>query len=103
MSWANAPMTYHAFENLLLLALLDAADASDHGLCEAFRAAGTVLPQVKDQWVRDAVRSYEQRNYLRIIFRPLEERLIHLQISGEARKAAERLRAEKAAGSPRSR
>ena len=50
-------MTYSDFEILLLMALFDSADASERGQCEAFDVAETVLPQVKDQWVSDAVRS----------------------------------------------
>jgi len=38
----------------------------------SFDVAETVLPQVKDQWVNDAVRSYEQRGYIGPISRPLE-------------------------------
>jgi hypothetical protein len=36
-------MTYRDFEILLLLALVDAADASDRGQCEAFQVAETVF------------------------------------------------------------
>ena len=90
-------MTYSEFDVRLLLALVDAADATEGGQCEAFQVAETVLPQVKDQWVRDAVRGYEQHGYLGpAVSRPLDRRII-LTISGEARKAAESLRARQAA------
>jgi hypothetical protein len=87
-------LTYSEFEVRLLLALVDAADATDRGQCEAFQVAQTILPQVKDQWVRDAAQSYEQKGYLGpAISRPLDGRII-LTISGEARKAAEALNAQ---------
>ena len=89
-------MTYSDFERRLLMALVDAADASERGQCEALDVAETVLPQVKDQWVSDAVRSYEQRGYIGPISRPLDGR-IFLMISGEGRKAAESLKAQIAA------
>ena len=63
-------MTYSNFEIRLLMALVDSADASERGQCEAFEVAETVLPQVKDQWVTDAVRYYEQRGYIGPISRP---------------------------------
>ena len=50
-------MTYSDFEIRLLMALVDSADASERGQCEAFDVAESVLPQVKDQWVSDAVQS----------------------------------------------
>jgi hypothetical protein len=88
---------YTEFELRFLLALVDAADAAERGQCEAFQVARAVLPQVKEQWVRDAVRSYEQQGYLGpAISRPLDGRII-LTISGKARKATESLRAEIAA------
>jgi hypothetical protein len=86
-------MTYSDFEIRLLMAIVDSADASERGQCEAFDVAETVLPQVKDQWVSDAVRSYEQRGYIGLISRPLERRIV-LTISGEGRKAAESLKAQ---------
>ena len=86
-------MTYRDFEIRLLMALVDSADASERGQCEAFDVAETVLPRVKDQWVSDAVRSYEQRGYIGLISRPLEGRIV-LTISGEGRKAAESLKAQ---------
>jgi hypothetical protein len=86
-------MTYSDFEIRLLMALVDSADASERGQCEAFDVAETVLPQVKDQWVSDAVRSYKQRGYIGLISRPLERRIV-LTISGEGRKAAESLKAQ---------
>jgi hypothetical protein len=86
-------MTYSNFEIRLLMALVDSADASERGQCEAFEVAETVLPQVKDQWVSDAVRSYEQGGYIVLISRPLERRIV-LTISGEGRKAAESLKAQ---------
>jgi hypothetical protein len=86
-------MTYSDFEIRLLMALVDSADASERGQCEAFDVAETVLPQVKDQWVSGAVRSYEQRGYIGLISRPLERRIV-LTISGEGRKAAESLKAQ---------
>ena len=86
-------MTYSNFEIRLLMALVDSADASERGQCEAFEVAETVLPQVKDQWVSDAVRSYEQGGYIGLISRPLERRIV-LTISGEGRKAAESLKAQ---------
>jgi hypothetical protein len=88
---------YTEFELRFLLALVDAADAAERGQCEAFQVARAVLPQVKEQWVRDAGRSYEQQGYLGpAISRPLDGRII-LTISGKARKATESLRAEIAA------
>jgi hypothetical protein len=89
-------MTYSDFEIRLLMALVDSADASERGQCEAFDVAETVLPQANDQWVSDAVRSYEQRGYIGPISRPLERRIV-LMISGEGRKAAENLKAQIAA------
>jgi hypothetical protein len=89
-------MTYLNFESLFLLAIVDAADASDRGQCEAFGLTETVLSEVSERWVRDAVLSYEQRNYLGPVSRPLSKH-IGLQISGEARKTAEILRAAIAA------
>jgi hypothetical protein len=73
-----------------------AADASERGQCEASGVAKTVLPQVKDQWVTDAVQSYEQRGYIGMISRPLDGRIV-LTISGEGRKSAESLKAQTAA------
>jgi DNA-binding MarR family transcriptional regulator len=87
-------MSYSDFEIRLLIALVDSADASERGQCEAFDVAETVLPQVNDQWVSDAVRSYEQRGYIGLISRPLERRLVFLTISSESRKAAESLKAQ---------
>ncbi len=86
-------MTYSEFEVRLLLALVDAADATERGQCNALQVAKTVLPQVQDQWVRDAVRNYEQKGCLGLISRSVEGG-INLTISGEARKAAESLRAQ---------
>jgi hypothetical protein len=91
-------MTYSEFEIRLLLALVDAADATERGQCEAFQVAQTVLPQVKEQWVRDAVRSYEQKGYLGpTMSRQLGGGKIILTISGEARKITENLKAQTAA------
>jgi hypothetical protein len=85
------------FEIRFLLALVDAADAAERGQCEAFEVTQAVLPQVKEQWVRDAVRSYQQQGYLGPVgSRPLDGRII-LTISAEARKATESLKAQIAA------
>jgi hypothetical protein len=89
-------MDYREFEIRLLVALVDAADVTERGQCEAFRVAQAVLPQVKEQWVRDAVDSYEKQGYLGLVSRPLDGQII-LMISGEARKATESLKAQIAA------
>ena len=89
-------ITYREFEMRLLLALVDAADATERGQCEAFQVAQTVVPQVKEQWVRDAVQSYERQGYLGPVSRPLDGRII-VMISGEARKATESLKEQIAA------
>jgi hypothetical protein len=69
-------MTYSNFEVLLLLALVDAADASERGQCEALSVAQTVLPQAKPQWVSDAVQGYEKkRGYLGPVSRKAAESL----------------------------
>jgi hypothetical protein len=89
-------MTYGEFEIRFLLALVDAADAAELGQCEAFQIAEIVLPQVNEQWVRDAVRGYEQRKYLGHVVRSLgaDASTITLMIAGEGRKAAEAVKAQ---------
>jgi hypothetical protein len=92
---ASSPMmTYHEFETRFLPVLVDAADSTERGRCEAFSLARTFWPQVKEQWVRDAVRSYEQRGYLGPhITRSISPVELIVTISGEGRKAAESLKA----------
>ena len=87
-------MTYAEFEPRLLVALVDAADLDSRGRCEAFAVAETILPRVAEKWVRDAVGSLQQQGCLGNVIRPLGESSISLDISGEGRKAAERLRAQ---------
>jgi hypothetical protein len=87
-------MTYGEFENRLFVALVDATDAKQRGQCEALQVAETVLPGASEQWVRDAVQVYDQRGYLGPAISRGLDGTIRLMISGEGRKAAERLRAQ---------
>ncbi len=57
-------MTYSEFEIRLLLALVEGAEASDRGQCNATLVAETVLPHAEEQWVSDAVQVYERRRLL---------------------------------------
>jgi hypothetical protein len=88
-------MNYTQFAEKFLVALVDAADATQHGQCDALQVAKTVLPQVSDQqvidrWARDAVREYKQQGYLGLISQPVQGG-ITLTISGRGRREAERL------------
>jgi hypothetical protein len=75
---------------------------TEGGRCGASEVAETALPQVKAEWVSDAVRGYEQQKYVGPVIRPLEGGII-LMISGEGREAADSLRAHIAAAQqPRS-
>ena len=87
-------MTYSDFEKRLFIALVDTADATQRGQCEALHVAETLLPGVKGQWVGDAVRGYEQLGYLGPAISRGLNGTTGLMISGEGRKAAESLRAE---------
>jgi hypothetical protein len=89
-------MTYSEFENWFLVALVDAADSTERGQCEAGPVAETVLPEVSEKWVSDAVRTFEERQYLGAVVRPQAGRIL-LMISGEGRKAADSLKAHIAA------
>lgn len=84
--------TYSEFEIRLLPALVEAAEPSGRGQCEALEVAETVSPGVKEQWMRDAVGSYEQEGYLGVVSRPLDG-TIGLTVSGKGGKEAERRKA----------
>jgi hypothetical protein len=86
-------MTYNEFEHRLLPALAEAADQSPRGQCEARQVAETVLPGVKEHWVADAVRNYEQQGYLGPAIGRYMDGTIVLSISGNGRKAADKQRA----------
>lgn len=90
-------MTYSEFETRLFLALVDASGATNHEQCSAFEVANTVLPQAPDQWVRNAVKVYENNGWLNNISRPVEHG-IYLTISGNGRRAVDNLRAQIAGG-----
>jgi hypothetical protein len=79
----------------LLLALVDAADSTERGSCEAGSVAETVLSDVSEKWVSDAVRTFEERKYLGLVVRPQAGGIV-LMISGDGRKAADSLRAQMA-------
>jgi hypothetical protein len=88
-------MNYTQFAEKFLVALVDAADATQRGQCDALQVAKAFLPQVIDQqvidqWARDAVREYEQQRYVGPISRPVEGGII-LKILGRGRREAERL------------
>jgi hypothetical protein len=87
-------MTYSEFENRLLIGLVDATGATQRGQCEARQVAETVLPGAREQWVGDAVQVYDQQGYLGPAISRGLDGTIRLMISGEGRKAAERLRAQ---------
>jgi hypothetical protein len=84
-------MTYSEFEERLLVALADGADATERGQVAAHRVAETVFPGVRDQWVNDAVQAYEVHGYLGPVSRGLDGS-INLMLSGGGRRAADRLR-----------
>jgi hypothetical protein len=86
-------MTYSEFEKGLLIALADAANATARGQVGAHPVAETVFPGVQDQWVKDAVRAYEEDGYLGPISRRLDGS-IHLMLSGDGRREADRLRSQ---------
>jgi hypothetical protein len=86
-------MTYSEFEERLLVALVDAADATERGQVGAHGVAETVLPGAREQWVQDAVRAYEVHGYLGPVSRGLDGS-INLMISGDGRRAADRLRGQ---------
>jgi hypothetical protein len=83
------PMCYSDFETRLLLAL--AAAAADSSQPSAFVVAETVAPQVNPQWVRAAVRSFEQRGYFHSVVRPAHVSTIFMAITAEGRKAAQKI------------
>ena len=82
-------MCYSDFETRLLLAL--AAAAADGSQPSVFVVAETVAPQVNPQWVRDAVRSFEQRGYFHPVVRPTHVSAIFMAITAEGRKAAQKI------------
>lgn len=86
-------MSYSDFENRLLLAF--AAAAADGSHIDAFTVAETVgsvvEPEVNEQLVRDAVRSFEQQGYFHSVVRG-QRGSISMMITAEGRKAAERLK-----------
>jgi hypothetical protein len=93
-------MTYTEFEMQFLVALVDAADSTERGQCEAFSVAETVLPGVDERWVRDAVNRFDQEKYFDPVIKELgPEGKILMMISGEGRKAADRVKAERAGAS----
>jgi hypothetical protein len=82
-------MCYSDFETRLLLALASAT--ADGSQPSAFVVAETVAPQVNPQWVRDAVRSFEQRGYFHPVVRPTHVSAIFMAITAEGRKAAQKI------------
>lgn len=85
-------MTYTEFEDRLLVAVVDAVDAdpcNTIGHCEAMKAAKTVWPEVRRLWVIDAVEALARKGYFREIDRSGQ---LPVNITGEARRAADKLR-----------
>jgi len=94
-------LTYVEFKGLLFIAIADAADADTRGQVDIFPTADKIFLDVKEQWVSDAVTSYETQ---RLVFN-VSRRLgpprqgtggIALMITGEGREQAGRLKGKSA-------
>jgi hypothetical protein len=88
-------MIYSEFEDVFLLALVDGADANGRGQCDAFKVVRSVLPEVGDEWVYSAVDRYDQQGYVGLRHSALSGEII-LTMSGNARRAADRVKAGEA-------
>jgi hypothetical protein len=81
---------YSDFKDALLIALVAEADRTSHGQADA-NAIGAQIPlEHKEQWVRDAVDTFERQDYVRNVLRALGGTLI-VGVTGEAREEVERL------------
>jgi len=90
-------MSYTDFKAALFIAMAHVAEVSSRGQVSMFPVADGVLPDVKEQWVYDAVASYENAglvfNVSRALGPPREEGGgIVLMMTGRGREEAESLK-----------
>ncbi len=87
-------MTYTKFKEVLFAAIAEAAAANSRGQVDVFPVADHVLPGVSEQWVFDAVTSYEAENLVFNVSRRLGHPRegvggIALMLTGKGREKAE--------------
>lgn len=90
-------LTYSEYEDALLLAIVEAADygaagGNRRGQVEVFEAAEHAGLERKEQWIRDAVRSFENQGFVFNVVRPLMQQETWLMVTAEGRKHAEFIR-----------
>jgi hypothetical protein len=89
-------MTYSQFEDELLVASVQTADAAiaanpnSHGQVDASTVAESVLPGVSERWVRDAVKSFESNGWVYNVVVPLSGGVVFM-VTGPGRRKAESL------------
>jgi hypothetical protein len=91
LSLRAAPMlTYDEYKNAVLLAIIEAETygrpalnlAGRVDVSEAVRQAGL---EVKENWIRDAVRSFEALGFVSNVLRPIQPPRIFLKLTREGR------------------
>jgi hypothetical protein len=87
--------TYSEYENALFLAIIEAeaygaAGANSKGQVDVFEAAREAGLDLKENWARDAVRSFEDCGWVWNVVRPIGPSTIFLMVTSEGRKEAER-------------
>lgn len=90
-------MNYNQFQfaDDLLLGIVEAADANSRGQVDVSSVANNILPQVNEQWVRDAVREFRDKGYFGNLIDPLSGAIL-CDITGTARRAANTIKAQRA-------
>jgi|SRR5450631_850645 hypothetical protein len=95
-------MSYAQFESALFVALVDAASANNRWQVDVFPVADSLLPAVQEQWVFNAVTSYEGEELVFNVSRSLGPPRdggggIVLMITGKGQRTADAMKAQIAA------
>lgn len=94
-------MTYSQFEDALLLAIVEASEygaagGNSRGQVEVFEAAEHAGLERKENWINDAVTSFENQGLVFNVVRPLGLPLrTLLMITAEGRKHADSIRSRR--------
>ena len=88
-------MSYSQFEADLLLAIIEAADATSGGQVEVSQIASTIFPQVNEDWIRSALKDFRDRGYFTNYVIPLGTSQTLVTVSAAARRQAEAIKRDK--------
>ena len=83
-------MTYTEFETALFRAIAQAEGTAPRGQVNVLYNAESVMPGVSQDWVLDAVKTYEGQGWLGNVVRAISPVNILVTLSGTGRKVGER-------------